>query len=209
MTDRRELPPEFIRQLEALEASFLAKDDPIHQSGFGGGPERWRAEREPILNAIEADGDLLDIGCANGYLLECLVAWARDRGLTLVPYGLDRGAGLIDLARARLPGFAANLFVGNVWNWTPARQFENVYMLYDCVPLDYLAEQIHRLLRDVVAPRGRLILGAYGSRSRSTAPFDIAGFLRREGHDVAGTASGGDPPITTFVWIIRPNLSDR
>jgi hypothetical protein len=30
-------------------------------------------EREPILTAIDSGGDILDIGCANGYLLECLM----------------------------------------------------------------------------------------------------------------------------------------
>jgi hypothetical protein len=69
-----DLPPDFLNRARSLEASYLQTDDPIRQSGFGGGSERWRAERSPILNAIESDGDMLDIGCANGYLLECLVA---------------------------------------------------------------------------------------------------------------------------------------
>ncbi len=69
------LPRDFVRRIESLEEAYLRSDDPIRQSGFGGGAERWRAERGPILEAVEGDGDLLDIGCANGYLLECLVAW--------------------------------------------------------------------------------------------------------------------------------------
>ncbi len=82
MTD---LPPDFRARARSLEAAYLESDDPIRQSGFGGGPERWRAERQPILDAVEGDGDLLDIGCANGYLLECLVAWGAERGLALTP----------------------------------------------------------------------------------------------------------------------------
>ena len=81
MVARRQLPERFLRELEALESSYLSDDDPIRQSGFGGGPERWRSEREPILEAIEGNGDILDIGCANGYLLECLMIWGRERGL--------------------------------------------------------------------------------------------------------------------------------
>ena len=57
------------------------------------------AETEPILNAIAQSGDLLDIGCVNGYLLESLLTRGQERGLEITPYGLDIGAGLIALAR--------------------------------------------------------------------------------------------------------------
>lgn len=197
----RELPPAFLRELADLEAAYLRADDPIRQSGFGGGAERWRAEREPILDAIETDGDILDIGCANGYLLECLAGWGRERGLHLTPYGLDHGESLIELARRRLPAYADNFYVANAWDWQPPRRFRYAYMLYDCVPLDYLAEWIRGALERIVAPGGRLILGAYGSRSRGTPPFDIAGSIESAGLRVGGTATGGEPPITVFAWI--------
>ena len=105
MSEIRPLPEDFLQALHALEDSYLAEIDPIRQSGFGGGPERWRAERRLILEAVDTDGDLLDIGCANGYLLQCLVDWARARGIRLKPFGLDQGARLIDLARQRFPEF--------------------------------------------------------------------------------------------------------
>jgi len=63
------LPPEFLARVRALEDAYLASDDPIEQSGFHSGPIRWRAEREPILDAVEGDGSFLDVGWANGYLL--------------------------------------------------------------------------------------------------------------------------------------------
>lgn len=44
------LPVEFIETLEALERSYLRETDPIRGSGFGGGAERWRSEREPLLD---------------------------------------------------------------------------------------------------------------------------------------------------------------
>ena len=47
--------------MAALEDSYLSSDDPIAQSGFGGGAARWRAEREPILTAVDHDGDFLDV----------------------------------------------------------------------------------------------------------------------------------------------------
>lgn len=203
MTPQRDLPFEFLQSLQDLESSYLAEDDPIRQSGFGGGPIRWRAEREPILNAIDGDGDLLDLCCANGFLLECLMAWARARGLALIPHGLDFGPRLIELAKGRLPAFSSNFFVGNAWNWEPLLRFRYVYSLYDCVPAEYLAEYVRRVLQEIVAPGGRLILGAYGSRSRGIPPFDVAGFLGSLDLPVIGTAQGGSPQIAAFAWVDR------
>ena len=81
MEQPAQLPATFLSELRELEASYLQRSDPIEQSGFHGGAERWRAEREPILDAIMRDGELLDIGCANGFLLECLVEWGQERGV--------------------------------------------------------------------------------------------------------------------------------
>ncbi|MFN8495074.1 MAG: class I SAM-dependent methyltransferase [Caldilineaceae bacterium] len=203
-----QLPAAYQHLLDALESPYLQEADPIRQSGFGGGAVRWRAEREPILDAINGDGDLLDVGCANGYLLECLVQWGRERGLTLTPYGVDLGQGLIALARQRQPQFANHFFVGNGWTWTPPRQFRFVYALYDSVPEDYLGEYVRRLLTRMVAPGGRLIIGAYGSRSRQLAPFNVATFLQAAGFGLAGSSQGGDPVIARFAWIDK-GLNDE
>ena len=201
MASRRPLPQSFLDELSRLERAYLAEDDPIRQSGFSGGPTRWKAERSPLLQAIEADGEFIDIGCANGYLLECLVAWGNEAGIRLVPYGLDQGAALIDLAKERFPNLASHFYVGNSWDWAPPKQFTYAYTLYDCVPEEYLAEHVWRLLDRVVAPRGRLILGAYGSRSDSIPPFEIAHFLESREFDVSGKAYGGEPAISAFAWI--------
>jgi SAM-dependent methyltransferase len=199
MKDRK-LPLDFVEKMDALERSYLAETDPIRASGFGGGPERWLVEREPLLDAVTHDGDILDVGCANGYLLECLVRWGQDRGLRLVPHGVDRSAGLIARARERLPEFAGNLHVADAWTWMPPKQYEYVYALYDCVPPEYLAEYVARLLERAVAAGGRLILGAYGSRSRRLPPYNVAGFLKSQGYEVSGRSSGGSPPVTEFAW---------
>jgi SAM-dependent methyltransferase len=210
------LPPDFLARAQSLEASYLQSDDPIRQSGFGGGAERWRAEREPILEAIEADGDLLDIGCANGYLLECLVAWGAERGLALTPFGVDIGPALVAEAKRRQPESAHNFWVANAWDWRPPRRFRYVYTLYDIacpeqsaptgersrrVPEDLLAPYVQRLLERVVEPGGRLIVGAYGSRSRGTPPFDIAGFLEDAGYRLVARTMAGEPPIVAFAWV--------
>jgi len=194
------LPGTFLESLRGLEGAYLTHSDPIRQSGFGGGAERWRSERSPILEAVDSDGDFLDVGCANGYLLECLVEWARERGVALIPYGLDQGAQLISLARQRLHRFADHFFVGNAWDWEPPRRFRYVYTLCDCAPEGFREEYLRRLMRRAVAPGGRLIVGAYGSRSRSLPPLDVARLIRDSGLPVSGTAEGGDGPITRFAW---------
>lgn len=165
-TNEDRLPDAFLRSLAALENSYLESDDPIRQSGFGGGPVRWRQEREPLLAAVDRDGDFLDAGCANGYLLECLVVWAAERGITLTPHGVDAGARLIALARQRLPRHAANFHIANLWAWQPPRRYRYVYTLIDCVPDEHGQEYVRRLLDRAVEPGGRLIIGDYGSRSR-------------------------------------------
>lgn len=197
------LPDDFLRELAELEAAYLRKSDPIEQSGFHGGPARWRAEREPILDAIRDDGELLDTGCANGYLLECLVGWGRERGVTLMPYGLDQGARLIRLARGRFPGLDAHFYVGNAWDWEPPRTYRYVYQLLDVIPDDYLPAHLPRLMERVVSPGGRLIIGDYGSHSRRIPARDVAAILRSVGLTVAGTTEAGSAQRTRFAWVER------
>jgi SAM-dependent methyltransferase len=196
-----QLPTAFLRDLEALEAAYLTGTDPIRQSGFGGGPERWRQERSPLLDAVDADGTFLDVGCANGYLLECLVHWAAHRDIHLTPYGVDVGRRLIELARERLPAYANNFYVANAWGWDPPRRFRYVYTLHDSVPRAYLCDYVRRLVAGAVEAGGRFILGAYGSRSRGVAPFDVGGLLESIGYEVTGSSLAGDPPIARFAWV--------
>lgn len=197
------LPDSFLRELDELERAYLRNSDPIEQSGFYGGPERWRAEREPILDAVPSDGEFLDTGCANGYLLECLVSWGREGGVTLTPYGLDQGRDLVELARQRQPHIADDFFVGNAWDWKPPRRFRYVYTLLDQVPPDYLTSYLHRLFAHVVAPGGRLIVGDYGSRSRGIRARDVASVLRSAGFTVLGEAEGGSHGVARFAWVER------
>jgi hypothetical protein len=66
-----------------------------------------------------------------------------------------------------------------------------------------LAEYVERLLERLVEPGGSLIVGSYGSRSRATPPLLIGDVLASFGHAVAGRATGGEPPITAFAWVVR------
>ncbi len=198
------LPEEFLQQLREVEQAYLSTDDPIRQSGFLAGPDRWHRERSIILEAVEEDGDFLDVGCANGYLLECLLEWAKERGVALTPFGVDQGAGLIELARQRLPQFADHFWVANAWDWQPPRKFRYVYTLHDCVPEHLLEEYVRRLLARCVEPGGTLAIGGYGSYSKNLPARDLASELADAGYDVAGSASCGDLPATRIAWLKAP-----
>jgi SAM-dependent methyltransferase len=188
-----------VGQRASLEDLYLMGDDPMKQSGFSGGRERWVAERSPIVAAIDGDGDLLDVGCANGLLLEDIVGWALDRGHLIVPYGVDLGPGLIELARKRLPDFAANLVVADAWAWRPKRTWGYVFSLVDLGPDDLASDWLMRLA-GWVTPGGRLIIGSYGGRSRGVEPVDVSGLFETCGYDVTGEALAGEPPISRFAW---------
>lgn len=200
----RPLPDDFIDRVRFLEGAYLAETDPILQSGFHGGPERWRAERGPILHAIDRDGDLLDVGCANGHLLDCLVRWGAERGRRITPFGLDFNARLIEAAIARTGAPPSHFFRANAWDWRPPRRFRFLYVLIDCVPPDFEAELVKQLLDRAVEPGGRLIVGEYGSRSQQRPPRDLAELLGSYGFDVVDSAWGGDPVLTSFAWIDAP-----
>ena len=195
------LPVAFLDRLRALEGSYLRETDPVRQSGFGGGHERWRMERELILDAIPDDGDFLDVGCANGYLLECLVTWGQERHVRLTPYGVDFGAKLIALAKQRFPQYPSHFWVANAWEWSPPRTFRYVYSLYDCVPEELLPAYIRRLLTRYVERGGTLIMGAYGSGSKQEAARDIATDIAAAGFRVAGSSSRGALPVARVAWI--------
>jgi len=200
----KQLPEDFLQALKDLEASYLADSDPVRQSGFGGGHERWRKERRVILEAVDRDGEFLDVGCANGYLVQCLREWAKEKGISLTPYGIDQGTRLIELARKRLPEFAPHFWVGNAWDWTPPRKFTYVYTLTDYVPDDFLREYLTRVMADYVSEKGRLIVGSYGSYSRVWPARDVARLLARYGFDVAGSAVCGELPAARIAWADAP-----
>ena len=160
---------------EVFEGAYLAGDNPRAQSGFGGDEARWEAGRRPIVEAIDRDGSFLDVGCASGHLLECLVEWSPHR---IDPFGLELAPRLAELARRRLPQWADPIYVGNALTWEPTRRFDFVRTELVYVPADRRADTSTGLLSAVVAPGGRLIVCGYGSpRSHCS-----------------GRARGRDPP---------------
>ena len=177
-----------------LETAYTAADQPWQQSGFGLHSPRtaadWEALRRPIADNIPVSGTWLDIGCANGYLIECTIQWMSARGLAITPYGLDFSEDLIKLAQARLPQYADHFFLGNAWDWSPPLRFDCVSTNLEYVPESLRVAYVQRLLRDFIVPRGTLLISEYTSERDPRTHPTIDTELVAMGFPVATFRSG-------------------
>jgi len=153
----------FDEEQELHERKYPRGTNPRQQSGFGRDQGDWERFRRGIVAPVERDGSFLDIGCANGLLMESVVQWASEDGHSLEPYGLDISEKLAELARQRLPRWRDRIFVGNALLWEPPQRFDFVRTEMVYVPNTRRREYMERLLARVVAPGGRLIVCSYGS----------------------------------------------
>ncbi len=153
--------PWFAHNREVLETAYLAKTEPWAQSGMSGPFERWTALRKTVADCMEHDGTFLDIGCANGYLLECCVAWAAERGVQIEPFGVDFSEALIELARERLPEHRDNFWMANAFDWVPPRRFTFVRTDLVYAPAELEGAFVRHLLAHCVEPGGRLLIANY------------------------------------------------
>jgi SAM-dependent methyltransferase len=166
--------------VEVYEEHYLATDDPRRQSGFGGDEERWEAARRPIVETIARNGSFLDVGSANGYLLESIVRWSEH---DVDPYGLDFSPRLVELARSRLPRWRDRFFVGDALEWEPPRRFDFVRTELVYAPEERWRELVERLLARAVAPGGRLIVCGYGSPRSGLATHPVRQIVREWGYE--------------------------
>jgi SAM-dependent methyltransferase len=190
---------------ERLESAYLAADDPPGGSGFHGDRERWERHRCPIVAAVDRGGTFLDVGCANGLLMESVVEWSRERGHRIEPYGLDLSPALADVARKRLPRWADRIFVGNVIDWSPPGRFDYVRTELGCVPERMRRHLVERLVGEVAVDDGTLIVCSYGSSRRPEPAEPVAELLRTWGHRVAGEARHAENGVvvTEVAWTRR------
>lgn len=193
--------------LRILERAYLSADTAEGGSGFGGSPEEWRVAREPITDGIDTDGSFLDVGCANGLLMESVHAWCGERGVAIEPYGLDIAPGLVRLARSRLPQWSDRIWLGDASNWVhpDGMRFDYAHALLDAVTAPRRADLVRHLLDRVVRPNGRLFVSHY----IRSAEHDRSALEQLEdlGFDVVGqSAPRGDasdvPPQT--AWVTAP-----
>jgi SAM-dependent methyltransferase len=144
-----------------VEAAYLDHEEPWRGSGFSGPEGRWVALRKPVADCINRPGSFLDVGCANGYLLECVARWTQARGLAVDPYGVDLSEALVSLARMRMRDLADHFWVANAFTWTPPRTFDFVRTELVYVPAEREAEYLSHLLERYVKDGGALLVANY------------------------------------------------
>src|SRR5205085_11646863 len=138
--------------------AYLAGGTRWAQSGKSGGEAMWEEAGSDVADAIERAGTFLDVGCASGYLMECIVRWSRHR---VEPYGLEIASELAALARRRLPQWADRIFVGNALTWTSPRRFDFVRTGLEYVPPPRRRDLIAHLLEFC----DRLIIGSFNEEA--------------------------------------------
>lgn len=156
--------------------AYLGADTPWGQSGKSGTAEDWEWSRSHVADAIDHDGSFLDVGCASGYLMECLPRWTA---FEVEPYGLEISSELAGLARRRLPQWAARVFVGNALDWEPPQEFTYIRAGLEYVPATRRSELVTRLL----ATCERLIVGVFNEYESERT---IESMLESWGVEVAG-----------------------
>ncbi len=135
--------------------AYLAADTPQGGSGHSGTAADWAYSRGIVAEAVDRDGTFLDVGCANGLLMESVVRWSPH---AIEPYGLDIAPELAALARARCPQWADRIVVGNALESWPARRFDFVRTGLEYVPPPKRRALVAHLLAHVGR---RVIVGKY------------------------------------------------
>lgn len=191
---------------EEIEESYLGSNDDLKGSGWGGSLDRWRLAREVILKPVSGDGTFLDLGCANGYLLQSLCGWSREKGRVIEPFGVDISSRLVERARERFPQYRHHFSVGNALTWRSDRTFDYVRTELDYVPPSLVESYISRLFKEVVAPGGTLIVASYGSRSRQLSPKVVQEVLLNIGFDGVKSSFALDTDgsvMTRIAWVVK------
>jgi hypothetical protein len=141
---------------------YLAADNPRAQSGYGGDEFNYMFSHLPILEAVYKNGTFLDVGSANGHLMEMLHKWGTGIGFELQMYGVEISEGLIELARKRLPHWHDRFFHGNSFYWKPEQRFDYVHIGgLGQVPEDDRLLFFNHLMDNYLVDSGRLIIGPY------------------------------------------------
>ncbi len=165
--------------IRTMQRSYLRAQTPQEGSGFGGDEQEWRQARHQVSEGIGRDGTFLDVGCANGLLMESVARWCAERDLRVEPYGIDIAPGLVELARRRLPQWADRIWTGNAIDWLPpqGQRFDYVHVLLDCVPQRRQADMIsHHLSRTVTPGTGRLLASQYSGGMSAADRLGDLGF---------------------------------
>ena len=141
---------------------YLSSDNPRAQSGHSGDEFHYRFSMLPILEAVYKDGTFLDVGCANGHLMEMLYKWGKGIGFDLQMYGVEISEGLFELAKNRLPQWHDRFFLGNSFYWKPDHKFDYIHIGgLGQVPDDDRCAFFNHLMEHYLVDGGRMIMGPY------------------------------------------------
>lgn len=194
---------EWYRRIAAIITPlYLAAETPWTQSGKNGDADSWERARSLLADAA-VPGNFLDVGCASGYLMECMVRWCAAAGITCEPYGLDIAPELTELARNRVPHWRDRIFAGNAIDWQSPRRFDWVRTGLEYVPARRQPDLVEHLLADVVAEGGRLVIGVYNEERASRTTEQL---VTSWGFRIAGTTERlhSDPRLAyRALWIDR------
>jgi SAM-dependent methyltransferase len=168
-----------------VEPAYVGAATPEAGSGHGGDAETWAYTHRPILDAVDRDGTFLDVGCANGLLMQTIRAWAAESGLVLEPYGVDISSEIAHVARDRCPEWMDRIWTANAATWVPPRRFDFVRTGLEYVPDDLRAGYVDHLLT-FLEPGGRLIIGKY---NEETDLDTWAASVEAAGHPIVGRST--------------------
>jgi len=161
--------------------AYLAADTPEGGSGSSRDAAGWERARSLVADSTEAGQSFLDIGCANGHLMESMARWAG-----VEPHGLEISPELAELARRRLPRWADRIWVGNALDWRPPRRFDVVRTTIDYVPVPRRQALVEHLL----SYAGRVVIGVFNEeRDLRTQEQLVTGW----GLEVAGRSERRHP----------------
>ena len=159
--------------------AYLAAKTAPGGSGSSRDEAGWEYGRSLLADAVEPGQSFLDVGCANGHLMESMAAWAG-----VEPYGVEISPELADLARRRLPQWADRIWVGNAAEWTAPRRFDAVRTGLDYVPRPRRPAYVEHLLGFA----DRVVVGVFNEEREGRAlegevaswGFHVAGRTERE-----------------------------
>ncbi|MGC1397537.1 class I SAM-dependent methyltransferase, partial [Candidatus Binatus sp.] len=212
--DRSNSDDEYYERIRALlEDYYVSADergDVFGGSGSTGDMTSWEAKRRVIASAFDRVGIWLDVGCANGLLMETLTTWVAEQGHRIEPYGLELSNRIAERARKRLPHWATRIWTGNVMTFEPPIRFDYVTALTDVVPIQSRGAMLSRIARLYLKPGGRLILscyrpGAFLLGKPALEAESAAEILRAESFEPVGEAHVRDPvtgaPKVRVAWV--------
>jgi len=172
--------------------AYLAADTAAGGSGSSRDAGGWEYARSLLADAVTPGQTFLDIGCANGLLMESMAHWGG-----IEPYGLEISSELAAVARIRLPHWADRIWVGNAVEWKPPHAFDIVRTNVDCVPVP----RRRALLEHLLAYAGRLVIGVFNEeRDARSLESEVAAW----GFSVSGRSERLHPhPLLAYraFWI--------